>query len=348
MRIGGQRGHDDRLCVSTKAYKKKTQMKNCIITGGSGFIGSHLIQHLLDNELYSTIFVLDLVPPRVTEARLKYFYCDIRKPIDVHLPDTADICIHLAALCKEPGFDWDEYFLTNFDGTCNVCKWLDHIGVDKLVFTSTMMTYRAGEKRNTEDSNTSPDTAYGISKLLAELAIDKWASSAEGRIAKSIRLGVVFGKWENGNYTRLYRALRRRLFFYIGRKNTVKASLYVKDAVRFMIHIIKNDTRYNIYNLAYNREDSIEDICQAFAKQFGTNMRLPTIPYRLALSAAYFFELLNFLGINNGIHHRRIQKLYQSTNISSDRALSTGFEFQYDVNTGLADWQIECDGADLF
>jgi len=57
---------------------------------------------------------------------------------------------------------------------------------------------------------------------------------------------------------------------------------------------------------------------------------------------SYLFEFFNALGIKNPIHHRRIQKLYYSTNISSDLVIKDGFKFQFDLNSALRDWQKEC------
>ncbi|WP_069472962.1 hypothetical protein [Candidatus Marithrix sp. Canyon 246] len=59
-----------------------------------------------------------------------------------------------------------------------------------------------------------------------------WQNAAPERRLRIVRLGVVFGWWENSNYTRLYYALKKRRFAYIGRKTTVKGSNYVKDVIR--------------------------------------------------------------------------------------------------------------------
>jgi len=61
-----------------------------------------------------------------------------------------------------------------------------------------------------------------MSKLLAELVLKAWQNTVTERRLRIVRLGVVFGRWENGNYTSLYYALKKRRFVYIGRKTTVK------------------------------------------------------------------------------------------------------------------------------
>ena len=62
----------------------------------------------------------------------------------------------------------------------------------------------------------------------------------------------------------------------------------------------------------------------------------------------YLFEMLALLGIKSGIHHRRIQKLYYSTDISADRVVASGFRFSYTLREALLDWQQDCLPEDLY
>jgi len=326
-----------------------TAMNNCIITGGSGFIGTHLIQSLLNDGLFDKITVIDIKEPRISDARVEYINGDIRQPISIELSGDYSTCYHLAAVCKEPGFPWDEYFQTNYIGTINVCNWTNRIGVKNLIFTSTMMVFRAGEERNHEESLTAPDTGYGMSKLLAEWVVKEWQSKAANRRLRIVRLGVVFGQWENGNYTRLYYALKKRRFAYIGRKTTVKGSIYVKDTIRFLIFLTDDNHSRCTYNLVYQQSTTIKDICDTMSEVFGFSGRMiPVVPYRLALWAAYGFEFISALGLKNPIHHRRIQKLYYSTDISADKAYDTGFQLQFSLRDALKDWRDKCLPEDIY
>lgn len=323
-------------------------MNSVIITGGSGFIGTHLIQFLLEADPSQKILILDVRPPKITHNQVEFRYCDLRNTVTIDLNESYTTCYHLAAVCKEPGFEWDKYFQTNYIGTKNVCNWLNQNNIDNLIFTSTMMTFKAGEKQDTEISLTSPNTAYGTSKLLAEHTIREWQALNPNRRARMIRLGVVFGKWEEGNYTRLYYSLKKKRFAYIGKKTTIKGSIYVKDAVNFLLYLSTDNHQYDLYNLAYQQPTSIEYICSSIQDAFGFKYYIPTIPYNLALTLAYGFEILSLLGLKTNIHHRRIQKLYQSTNISSDRAYSIGFSPRFTLKEALQDWRNDCLPNDIY
>jgi nucleoside-diphosphate-sugar epimerase len=313
--------------------------ESCLVTGGGGFIGQHLIKHLSERARYRTIYLLDVRPPCPTTANVVYIERDICAPFALTLPDDCRTCFHLAAVCKEPGYPWDEYFRTNFAGTRNLCDMLELSPIDKIVFTSTMMVYRAGDGQKAESSLTSPDTAYGLSKLLAEQVLLAWQGRRMGRQLAVLRPGIVFGPGENGNFRRLYKALRGGYFAYIGRRSTVKGTIYVKDLVR-CIEFVTHDLRsVAIYNAVLPNETSIEEICGTFSEVFGFRNWFPTVPYHLALCGALFFELISVLGVQSDVHRRRIQKLYYSTNLSAQALQEDGFEFKYTLKSALYDWQ---------
>lgn len=323
--------------------------RSCLVTGGSGFVGTHLLQALLADPGVEHIVVLDLVPPRVESPRIEYWKCDIRDPILEQLRESTrfDTCYHLAAVCREPGYEWNEYFLTNYVGTINVLDYLARAHVNNVIFTSTTMVFRAGEHRPAEESLTAPDTAYGMSKLLAEVYANGWQRSLPARRLRVIRPGVIFGKGENANFTRLYHALRRRRFAYVGRRDTIKGCIYVKDLVRLLAHLTADTENRVTYNAVYPDPFTIEDICSAFCRVQQMSHRVPTIPYRVALALAYFFEFLAALGFRTSIHHRRIEKLYHSTNASAEPARALGLP-QYDLERALADWQLDCGDVLLY
>jgi len=318
-----------------------------LIFGGSGFIGSHLVRELkqlgVDN-----ITVADIVPPQgEIFSGTNFVYCDVRSPIQCANISTSAVIIHLAALCKEPGYDWDEYFKTNYSGTLNICEFAERTGINHIVFTSTMMVFRAGDRRYREDDLTSPDTAYGISKLLAELALNEWSGKSADRHLNIVRPGVVFGKGEKGNFTKLYYALKKSRFAYIGRRDTVKGCIYVKDLVGFLIFLSYTPQEKKLFNFVYPDPITIEDICTAMCSEFGFTKQIPVVPYSLALFAGYIFEILSLFGLKTSIHHRRVQKLFFSTNISADRAMSTGFPLKYTLQDALKDWRRDCMPEDV-
>lgn len=321
---------------------------DCVVTGGSGFIGTHLVRELLADPRVGRIYILDLRPPRLADPRITFLDCDLRKPITV-VPETpCGVCFHLAALCKEPGFPWDEYFLTNHIGTVNLVDFLRRTGIPSVLYTSTMMVFRPCDRAMSEDSVAAPDTAYGMSKLLGELELQSWSREAPKRRLRVVRPGVVFGKGENGNFTRMYYALRKGLFAFIGRKTTVKGCVYVKDVVRCLQFLMDDASQRVSYNLVLPEVTTVEAICEAFFEVFHFRRWVPIVPFSLAYGLGLAGEILSRLGIETGVHHRRIEKLYYSTNLSTGELQTAGFRFQYSLRTALDDWRADCTPKDLY
>jgi nucleoside-diphosphate-sugar epimerase len=317
--------------------------KHFLITGGSGFIGRHLTKFLLEKYQDCQIHIIDIFPPEILHKRICFYQHDIKYKINFEIKYSNIICFHLAALAKEPGYRWEDYFYTNLRGTENLIDFAERNNINNIIFTSTMMVYRAGEKCMSEVSMTCPDTAYGISKLISEYSLKCWHNKSHDRRLRIVRAPVVFGEGENGNFTRLYIALKKKRFFYIGRSDTVKSCIYVKDIIRFLDFLIYDKTQNKVYNIAYQDCTTIKNICDAFIFVFKLKVKIITLPYSLALIFSYIFEFLNKKNImKTDVHHRHVQKLYYSTNVSTNKISNTGFKIEYTLIEALEDWKNSC------
>lgn len=215
---------------------------NYIVTGGSGFIGTHLINLLKEVYPDCNIYNLDIVE-NCQDGKATYINCDVRKPIDLKdvVITVDDIIFNFAAVHRTPGHPDHAYFETNILGAENVTAFAEKHGIRKIVFTSSIAPYGAAEDLKKETTLPTPNTPYGISKLVAEKIHTIWqAKSQQERQLTIVRPGVVFGKRENGNFTRLYWGIRGHKFMYPGRKDTVKACIYVKELVRFMLYRLEH------------------------------------------------------------------------------------------------------------
>ncbi len=313
-----------------------------MVTGNAGFIGRPLAARL--RELgYRVVGVDRALELTTAPDALRCDLASLTADSFGNGPWPSTI-LHLAAVCKEPGYPWRDYYANNAEATRRLCQAADGAGVQNIVFTSTMMTFAAGPWRRSESDFCDPDTAYGCSKVQAEEILRAWQAAKPGRRLRIVRPGVVFGPGDEGNMRRLIHALRRRRFAYIGRQDTVKGCIYVKDLVQLLVQLIDDDGPHDTYHAVYPQPTPIRDIVDAINQAWGWNRRPPTIPYRFALAAAAPFALIDPLGTRFGIHPRRIQKLYLDTDISSDRLGDIGFAPQYSLHEAFADWRQECGG----
>lgn len=335
---------------------------NYFITGGSGFIGTHLTRLL--SELYPerTVYNLDIVEPGTPLPTVKdykpvlkegeklpskFIRCDVRKPIELSgvkvTPE--DVIFNFAAVHRTPGHPDHEYFETNIRGAENVCAFAEKHGIKKIVFTSSIAPYGAAEELKEETTLPTPNTPYGISKLVAEKIHQTWQAGGADRQLTIVRPGVVFGRGENGNFTRLYWSIRGHKFMYPGRKDTIKACIYVKELVRFMLYRLEHhESGVELYNCCFEPAYTIEHIVEAMKKVTGMNVKVPYMPGWIIMTAA---GIIGALGAPMGICPARVKKLQISTNICGKKLANSGYKFKWTFEEALADWFVDNDRQGL-
>lgn len=310
---------------------------NYFITGGSGFIGTHLTDLLKEVYPNCSIYNLDIVENN-QNGKVTYIPCDVRKPINLNVPVTEDdIIFNFAAVHRTPGHPDHDYFETNILGAENVTAFAEKFGIRKIVFTSSIAPYGAAEELKKETTIPTPNTPYGISKLVAEKIHMLWqAKDKNERQLTIVRPGVVFGKGENGNFTRLYWGIRSGKFMYPGRKDTIKACIYVKELVRFMLYRLENHQQgVELYNCTFEPAFTIEQIVETMKKVTGIKRSVMMIPSWILMPAA---AVVGAFGAPMGICPARVKKLMISTNICGKKLAASGYEFHYSLEEAISDW----------
>ena len=326
---------------------------NYIITGGTGFIGTHLTNLLNEVHPDAKIWNLDIVTPGTPNPVVKnykpavregkklgstFVECDVRKPIGglPFTPTPEDVIFNFAAVHRTPGHEDIEYFETNIRGAENVCAFAEKYGIKNMVFTSSIAPYGASEQLKEETTLPTPNTPYGISKLVAEKIHIAWQKGGEGRKLTIVRPGVVFGRGENGNFSRLYWGIRKHTFAYPGRKDTIKACVYVKELVRFILwNVEERQTPFDIFNCTFEPAYTIEQIVTAMKKVTGLTQAVPYIPNSIIMPMAASAKMV---GSPMGICPARVKKLQISTNICGKKMKESGYQFKWTFEEALADW----------
>ena len=310
-----------------------------IIFGSNGFIGNHFVNYIEKNQLGEVIkFDIELDKRQ-----------DVRKDIIIDGDFSSDdVIINLAAVHTTPGHPDNEYFETNILGAEMICKFAEEKGINNIFFTSSIAPYGASESLKTEKTLPMPNTPYGISKLVAEHIHKIWhAKDSCKRRLIVVRPGVVFGKGEGGNYTRLYAALSKGRFFYPGRKDTLKACIYVKDLVEAGMELIYKQTGgVELYNFCYPKAPAIKTIVNEICKVTGINPPNFIVNGKLLMFLASIIGSLG--GKKFGIHPDRVKKLMISTNISGEKLEEQGIIFKYGITGGLKDWYENCTKTGLY
>jgi nucleoside-diphosphate-sugar epimerase len=310
---------------------------NYLIFGGSGFLGTHIVDTIRECYPDAVIYNLD-IGENNHDGKSVFIHCNVEKEIALDIPVFPDdIIFNLAAKLRTPGHPDHEYFETNILGAENVCAFAEKHGIWKIVFTSTMSTYGASEDLKEETTIPMPYIPYGISKLAAENIHQIWQAKDTDRRLLIVRPAVVFGKGENGNFTRLYWGIRKYNFFYAGRKDTIKACIYVKDLAHFMLYALQHCTAdFELFNCAYTPAFTIEHIVETMKNVTGMKRYIIKVNGRLLIIASTVINILG--GTRLGIHPARVKKLMVSTNICGKKMAESGYKFRYTFEEAILDW----------
>ncbi|WP_415294439.1 NAD-dependent epimerase/dehydratase family protein [Candidatus Pelagibacter sp. Uisw_113] len=321
----------------------KNKKKNILIVGGSGFIGKHLCCKLSKK---NKIYILDL---KKNDNSKNQFKVDIRNKIKkIKGLNKIDLIINLAAIHKEPGHKNYEYFETNIKGAENICEFAESVKCQNIIFTSSIAPYGIRDKLKNEQTTPCPVTAYGSSKLAAEKIHIAWQNrDMPNRILTIVRPGIVFGKGEKANMYRLIKLIHKRFFFYMGNRNTAKASIYVKELVDQIMWVNQKQEKKEIsknilFNAAMWPNPTIQDYVETICKVSNISRSVPSVPYFFMLLFSYLFEIIfKLLRINNLFSPIRLSKLIRSNLIKPSFLINNKYRFKYSLKTAFHDWKKE-------
>lgn len=216
-----------------------------VVTGGAGFIGSHVVDALLASGA-EVVVVDDLSTGRrsnlVESGSVNLVESSLATPgAWVGVFAGADVVFHLAALADiVPSIQLPEaYFRSNVDGTFNVLEACRVSGVGRVVYAASSSCYGIPDEfPTTESAPMRPQYPYALTKLLGEQLVMHW-SEVYGISATSLRLFNVFGPRSrtSGTYGAVFGVfLAQKLaglpFTVVGDGTQTRDFTYVTDVAR--------------------------------------------------------------------------------------------------------------------
>ncbi len=249
--------------------------RRILITGGAGFIGSHLVDALsfendvvvLDNLSASTT---EFIEPLIKESKIKFIKGDITNLSDVQTAmKDVDLVFHYAAQpdvkksVNEPIFDFE----TNVRGSLNILEEMRRNDIHEIIFASSGGTIY-GDKPplpTPESQPLRPISNYGAAKAAVEMYLSSYANSY-GFTAVSLRYANIFGPRSNHGviydfYFKLKKNPRELTILGNGLQN--KSYLYITDCIDASLFVTKHVSNgFEPYNIGSESQIIVNDIAK--------------------------------------------------------------------------------------
>jgi UDP-glucose 4-epimerase len=235
-----------------------------LITGGAGFIGSHLADRLLDED--HEVLVIDNYATgrrdNLTERDGLTIVEDTIEDPDVVLEAfegfRPDFVVHAAAAYKDPEA-WGADVLTNALGTVNVVKAAQETGVERLLYFQTALCYGTTptEQPVTLDHPIRPDSSYGISKTAGELYIE-----LSGLDFVSFRLANAYGPRNiSGPLPTFYHRLTEGKGVFV--MDTRRDFIFIDDLVDVVMQAVVDGKGHGHYHISSGSDFAIKELFDA-------------------------------------------------------------------------------------
>jgi NAD dependent epimerase/dehydratase len=252
--------------------------KKVLVTGADGFIGSHLVERLLEEGCRVKAFVcynsfnswgwLDAFPKEKLE-QLEIFAGDIRDPNGVRTAmQDVDVVFHLAALIAIP-FSYhspDSYIDTNVKGTLNVVQAAKELKTERVLVTSTSEVYGTAQYIPIDEKHPrQPQSPYSASKIGADCIAESFYRSFNTPIT-IVRPFNTFGPRQSARAvipTIITQLLNGITTIKLGDTAPTRDLLFVKDTADGFVAIAKCDQLIgHDCNIATNSEISVGDLAK--------------------------------------------------------------------------------------
>jgi len=306
--------------------------KKVLVTGADGFIGSHLVERLLEEGCKIRAFTyynsfnswgwLDSFSKEQL-SKIEIFSGDIRDPNGVRTAmKDIDVVFHLAALIAIP-FSYhspDSYIDTNVKGTLNIVQAARDLNVERVLVTSTSEVYGTAQYIPIDEKHArQPQSPYSASKIGADCIAESFYRSFNLPLT-IVRPFNTFGPRQSARAvipTIITQLLNGKLEIQLGDLTPTRDLLYVKDTVNGFVEIAKSEQLIgHDCNIATQSEISVADLAQELIRQINPAAKIIEDSNRIRPEKSEVFRLY---GSNEKI------KKY------------TNWQQQYDLKQGLAE-----------
>lgn len=299
--------------------------KKILVTGGAGFIGSHLVERLVktgnDVTVIDNLLRGNKIPKETFEkiTFLKEDACNYS--IVLNASKGCDYIFHFAAIL---GVDIVadnpmETMETEVISTQNVVKAALENGIKNIIYASTSGIYghHAMEQSVNEEIMVDPKTSYAMAKRYNEIYLAS-LHEEKGLNAIALRFFNIYGPRQDNRMVVprfIEQAQKNEDITVFGTGNQTRDFTYVDDAVKATILLAEKVQGFGIYNIANEAEVNIKELAEVIKK---ITQSSSDIVYINAPSKRYDYEV--------GRRYGSSEKLFDKTGFKPNTNLKTGLE----------------------
>lgn len=299
-----------------------------LLTGSSGFIGTHLVQALRTDG--HRVIGVDRDEPSWCEPG-EFVRGDLLADGTLESAfDGIDCVFHLAAAKDDWGISRSEYFRDNVRTTEKLLEVGGERDVSRWFHYSTVGVLRRSGDPLDENARLDPETEYGASKAEAERMFREYSRSHPGASVTVLRPSAVFGPRHpaNTNVHRLIEAIRANRFVMVGDGETPKTTSYIENllaATRFLLGEMRPG--YDVYHYVDQPVMTTRYLVEAIYRELSREWSGRHIPLTIARSVAYVSDIAaSLLRVDFPITAARIEKFCTPTNYAASAIRDLGFE----------------------
>lgn len=274
---------------------------NVIVTGGAGFIGSHIVENLLEYKKISKIIILDNLSNGnkknlqsvIQNKKIAFIKVDIcnKNKIKKYFKNISFV-FHLAGIAdivpsiKNP----TKYLNTNFNGTINILECAKKYKVKKIIYAASSSCYGyTPNKKIAENFRISLLNPYAFSKYMGEQALLNWSKICNISFI-SLRLFNVFGprSKNSGSYSAVIslfikQKLMGKPFTIVGNGKQTRDFVHVKDVSNAFVLAAFSKVKNEIFNIGTGKSVKILELVKILkGKKIHTKKRALETKYSRA------------------------------------------------------------------
>jgi nucleoside-diphosphate-sugar epimerase len=315
-------------------------MKNVLVTGASGFVGTHLLEALSGQGISTRALYFSNPPPDApltNQSSIDWTRVDLLSDdLDRHLAGM-DVVFHLAGYA---GLATDvatklRLERVNVLATERLAAAALRAG-SKLVFTSSIHACDGGPgQRIVDEEHGSPATEYGRSKMKAEELLQTYGE--QGLDFTVLRPTQLFGEYHEGSVLQLVRAVRRGAFFLIGDGMNATTFYYVKDFVDTLVRVAVNPICRNRIYVDSDAPLPLKSLVEEIAQNLDVPPPTFRIPRSLGMAIGATCDVVSTaLKVGLPLSVQRVRAMTRDVQYSNKRLLAdVGPGMRYGICSGL-------------